>query len=71
MLDEISGSHNGEYGDGCVPCSLVEIDDVSEILTASIIRAMSVHNPEYQHQYSVVLINVSRNGHLLKNASLS
>jgi hypothetical protein len=40
---EILGSDGGEYGDflwDVAPCSLVEIDDVSEVLAASIIMVM-------------------------------
>jgi hypothetical protein len=40
---EISGSHGGDYEDVfwvVAPCSLVEFTDVSEVLAASIIRAI-------------------------------
>jgi hypothetical protein len=34
---------------GVVPCSLVDIDDVSELITASIFRAMSLPDYTVQH----------------------
>jgi hypothetical protein len=48
MLGESSGSHGGEYEDGClVGCCAVlsgEFIDVSEVLAASTIRAMRHRN---------------------------
>jgi hypothetical protein len=39
---KVSGSHGGEYKDGCfgvvAPCNLVNFTDVSEMIAASIIR---------------------------------
>jgi hypothetical protein len=39
---EISGSHGGEYEDGCILCvvALCAVVEVLEMLAASIIRAM-------------------------------
>jgi hypothetical protein len=45
-MSEISGFHGGEYEDGCLLGCLRRVvwwkfTDVSEVLTASIVRAMS------------------------------
>jgi hypothetical protein len=41
QLCEISGSHGGEYKDGCILGCYAMFTDVSEVLAASIIRAMN------------------------------
>jgi hypothetical protein len=44
LLGGTSGSHGGEYEDVCLwdvaPCSLVEIDRISEVLTVNIVALM-------------------------------
>jgi len=43
-ISEISGSHSGKMTAfwNVTPCSLIEVDDVSEVRTASIIRAIAI-----------------------------
>jgi hypothetical protein len=47
LFGEMSGSYGGEFEDvfwDVAPCRLIEVTDVSEMLTASIIRAMSSYS---------------------------